>query len=56
MDIDRAYDLYLKKKNEIMKMFEQMETEENNIEENNLNIQLIYVFYFFIIKFLIFYF
>jgi E1A-binding protein p400 len=38
MDIDRAYDLYLKKKNEIMKMFEQMETEENNIEENNLNI------------------
>jgi hypothetical protein len=38
MDIDRAYDLYLKKKNEIMKMFEQMETEENNIEENNLNL------------------
>jgi hypothetical protein len=36
MDIDRAYDLYLKKKNEIMKMFEQMETEENNNNEENL--------------------
>jgi hypothetical protein len=37
MDIDRAYDLYLKKKNEIMKMFEQMETEENNNDNNNEN-------------------
>jgi E1A-binding protein p400 len=33
MDVDRAYDLYLKKKNEIMKMFEQIEVEEQEKEE-----------------------
>ena len=33
MDIDRAYDLYLKKKNEIMKMFEAEQQEKEEKEE-----------------------
>ena len=38
LDIETAYNLYLKKKDEILRMYEQMESEENNNEnENNEN-------------------
>ena len=38
MDIELAYDTYLKKRKEIMRMFEQMDQEYNNNENEVINL------------------